>query len=75
MTDQPPTPDPSSSDEKVQKLIRIPSELAERFDKLYPQYGAWTWFLQTALEHFLALHTYSPDELIKVGVAEMIEDT
>lgn len=43
------------SKETVKKIVAIPSEDAEWFDEMYPQYGAWSWFIREALKRFREL--------------------
>lgn len=53
------------------KRVTIPEDDAEWFDSTYPQYGAWTWFVQTALAKFRAAHETTPEELIELGLREL----
>lgn len=45
---------PDDSDRMVEFRGRIPYELSERFMEHFPQHGANSWFIRTAVEEFLA---------------------
>jgi hypothetical protein len=58
----------------TQKIVEIEKEDLDQFETLYPMRGSWTWFVRSALKNFLALHTHTPEELIKLGVEETIKN-
>lgn len=57
--------------EFTKKLIKVPAEDAEWFEEFYPQYGAWTWFVQAALSHFRDLHEIKADDIIADAVKDL----
>lgn len=58
-------------DGMVIKRVKIPEDDADWFETTYPQYGAWTWFVQTCLAKFRAVHSVTPEELIELGLREL----
>lgn len=61
----------------VVKRIRIPEDDADWFDKTYPMYGAWTWFIQAALAKFRQYHielSVNPEDLIDASVPKKLEE-
>ena len=62
---------PERVDGMVIKRVKIPEDDADWFENTYPQYGSWTWFVQTCLAKFRAAHDTTPEELIELGLREM----
>lgn len=55
----------------IQRHFDIPVEDFEKFNRLYPQHGAWAWWMRVALKSFLDLHEASnPEELIRLASEE-----
>jgi hypothetical protein len=46
----------TSNDDVVQKVVRLDRRDVEKFDELFPQQGAWTWFIRGCLEAALRYH-------------------
>lgn len=59
----------------VQKVVRIDRDDHDWFEKNYPHYGSWTWFIRTCLEKFRELHEQSSPELLDEAVKTTLEES
>lgn len=58
--------------ETTKKIVEVHTKDLEKFISLYPQRGAWTWFVREALHRFVALHsTENKGELLSLAVNEL----
>ena len=56
----------------IKKIVELPRESVEKFESLYPQRGAWTWFIREVLIRFVELHNVSDrDELINLALQDI----
>ena len=58
--------------EYVRKVVKVPAGDAEWFERAYQQYGAWTWFVQSALANFREAHEITPEEVVASAVRELL---
>lgn len=57
----------------IQRHFDISLEDYHKFNKLYPQHGAWSWWMRTSLKAFLDLHEATdPEELIRLANEETV---
>lgn len=61
----------------VAMTAKVYKEDIDRFNALFPMYGAATWFIRTALREFLTKVEASPtmQEHVKDGIAEMLKES
>lgn len=57
--------------EMQQKHIEVPLDEIEKFERIHPSRGAFSWFVREALERYNELNDVSQEELIEIAVKEI----
>lgn len=55
----------------VKRTIFVPKADIDRFRKLQPGYGSFTWFVRTALRRFNELHSVAAGDTLGMAVADI----
>lgn len=55
-------------DPQVRRSVSVSKSLISRFEEIYPQHGAFTWFINSALEHFVEAHEITPSDRVREAV-------
>lgn len=52
------------------KILKVPADDAAWFEETFPMYGAWTWFMQSALRNLRELHQkeQGPEPMMKESI-------
>lgn len=56
---------------EVKKIINLPVEDVEEFDRKHPQHGSFTWFVREALRRYNEISHPDPLELVNDVVADI----
>lgn len=61
------------SEKTSRKIVDIPTDDVEWFDEMYPQYGAWAWFVREAVKRFRAVRGEErpPGDVVEDAVSEI----
>ena len=55
----------------VKKTLLISREEYDKFRRVHPAHGSFTWFVRTALRQYNLINTTDPQELVDLAVGEI----
>ena len=54
----------------VQKVVRVPEPLVERFNEIHPERGMWTYFMIEVLRIYVESFDVTPQEIMYDAVSQ-----
>lgn len=65
----------TASATRTPRSVNVDEDALARFHEIYPMHGAFTWFVNEALRHFVSLHEFTPSDMTAFAVSDALDSS